>query len=63
MLCILIVGFGETIEGVTFDLIDRDLFGGKAGGRLELFVISVMFGVIDIETLRKEKYFMNYDCT
>ena len=45
----LMVGFGDTGGGVAFDLMERDLFGGNAGGRLELFVTSVTVGVMVIE--------------
>lgn len=34
------MGFGDIGGGVTFDLMERDLFGGNAGGRLELFLAS-----------------------
>ena len=47
------VGFGEIGGGVAFDLMDRDLFGGNAGGRLELFVSSVTDGVIVMEVLKE----------
>lgn len=49
----LMVGFGEIGGGVAFDLMDRDLFGGNAGGRLELFVSSVTDGVIVMEVLKE----------
>lgn len=52
MLCILIVGFGDIGGGVMFDLMERDLFGGNAGGRLELFV-STELGVVVTERLEK----------
>lgn len=53
MLCMLIVGFGETGGGVEFDLIDRDLFGGKAGGNcIVLFEISLIVGLIEMEILK-----------
>ena len=52
MLCMLVVGFGDTGGGVEFDFIDRDLFGGNAGGSwLELFVISLMLGLILMDIL------------
>lgn len=53
ILCMLMVGFGEIGGGVAFDLMDRDLFGGNAGGRLELFVSSVTDGVIVMEVLKE----------
>jgi len=46
------VGFGDIGGGVMFDLMERDLFGGNAGGRLELFV-STKLGVVVIERLDK----------
>jgi len=55
------VGFGDIGGGVTFDLMERDLFGGNAGGRLELFVASIELGVVVIERLKKEyKFFILY---
>lgn len=51
ILCMLMVGFGEIGGGVAFDLMERDLFGGNAGGRLELFVTSITDGVIVTEVL------------
>lgn len=55
ILCILIVGFGDIGGGVTFDLVERDLFGGNAGGRLELFVVSIELGVVVPEKLKKKR--------
>ena len=49
----LLVGFGEIGGGVTFDLMERDLFGGNAGGRLELFATSVTDGVIVMKVLKR----------
>lgn len=49
------VGFGDMGGGVAFDLMERDLFGGNAGGRLELFVTSVTVGVMVIEVLKKKQ--------
>lgn len=51
----LMVGFGDMGGGVAFDLMERDLFGGNAGGRLELFVTSVTVGVMVIEVLKKKQ--------
>lgn len=51
--CILIVGFGDIGGGVTFDLMERDLFGGNAGGRLELFFASTKVGAIVAEILKR----------
>lgn len=50
----LIVGFGDIGGGVIFDLMERHLFGGNAGGRLELFVVSTKLGVIVTERLKKD---------
>lgn len=55
ILCMLTVGFGEIGGGVTFDFIERDLFGGNAGGRLELVTTSFIDGVVLIEMLFKRK--------
>lgn len=52
--CMLMVGFGDIGGGVAFDLMERDLFGGNAGGRLELFVTSVIGGVIVTEVLKEK---------
>lgn len=49
----LMVGFGDIGGGVMFDLMERDLFGGNAGGRLELFVVSTKLGVVVTERLEK----------
>lgn len=51
ILCMLTVGFGEIGGGVTFDFMERDLFGGNAGGRLELVTTSFIDGVVLIEML------------
>lgn len=53
ILCMLMVGLGEIGGGVAFDLMERDLFGGNAGGRLELLVTSVIDGVIVMEVLKR----------
>lgn len=50
----LMVGFGDIGGGVMFDLMERDLFGGNAGGRLELFVVSTKLGVVVTERLEKD---------
>lgn len=55
ILCMLTVGFGEIGGGVTFDFMERDLFGGNAGGRLELLTTSFIDGVVLTETLLKKK--------
>lgn len=57
ILCILTVGFGDIGGGVAFDLMERDLFGGNAGGRLELFVASTKVGVAVAEILQEEMSF------
>ena len=49
-----IAGLGEIGGGVTLDLMERDLFGGNAGGRLESFVISFIAGVIDNDWIKKK---------
>lgn len=49
------MGFGDIGGGVAFDLMERDLFGGNAGGRLELFVASIELGVVVTERLKKKK--------
>lgn len=48
-LCKLDVGLGDTGGGVAFCLMERDLFGGSAGGRIESFVMSLAGGSIDSE--------------
>lgn len=48
------MGFGDIGGGVAFDLMERDLFGGNAGGRLELFVASIELGVVVTERLKKK---------
>lgn len=55
ILCILTVDFGDIGGGVAFDLIERHLFGGNAGGRLELIVDSTKFGAAVAEILQEEK--------
>ena len=54
-LCMLTVGLGEIGGGVAFDLMERDLFGGKAGGRLELQTTSLIEGVVVTEMLYRKK--------
>ena len=54
-LCILTVGLGEIRGGVEFDLMERDLFGGNAGGRLELLMTSFIDGVVVMEMLFRKK--------
>lgn len=51
------VGFGDIGGGVIFDLVERDLFGGNAGGRLELFVASTKVGATVTEILEEEMQF------
>lgn len=51
--CILIVGFGDIGGGVDCALMERDLFGGNAGGRLELFVVSTKVNGVGPERLEK----------
>lgn len=51
------VGFGDIGGGVVFDLVERDLFGGNAGGRLELFVASTKVGAVVTETLKRKAQF------
>lgn len=54
-LCMLTVGLGEIGGGVTLDLIERDLFGGNAGGRPELQTTSLIEGVVVTEMLSRNK--------
>jgi len=55
ILCILMVGFGDIGGGVALDLMERDLFGGNAGGRLELFVASTKVDAVVVERLKKNR--------
>jgi len=55
ILCILMVGFGDIGGGVAFDLMERDLFGGNAGGRLELLVASTKVDAVVVERLKKNR--------
>jgi hypothetical protein len=49
------VGFGDIGGGVALDLMERDLFGGNAGGRLELFVASTKVDAVVVERLEKNR--------
>lgn len=55
------MGFGDIGGGVALDLMERDFFGGNAGGRLELCDASIVLGVVVTERLKKEVQFFHID--